>query len=290
MKTNNRLLNNFLLGLKSKGKSQNTIDNYELDIIQLIKYLLHTRNANNSIDELDKDFFNSIQYQELEFYTNHLTEKGNVETTRARKIASTREFFKYLKKLGFINNNPALELETPKLPKTNPKFLNVQESKDMLKSVKGRNKERDFAIITLFLNLGLRVSELVNIDTTDIKDGMVRVIRKGNEEKYLPLNQACVDAINKYKEVRPETGEKALFLSERKGRINTNTVRYMTEKYGDINPHGCRHSCFTNLLSTGKVNIRQIQELANHKSITTTSMYTHITEEEMKSTVNANPY
>lgn len=292
MKTDNRLLNNFLLYLKStKGRSQNTINSYEQDIIQLLKYLQQTKSGDNSIDNLDADFFNTIQYQDLEFFINYLTEKNSAASTRARNISAMREFFKYLKnKIKVIDNNPALELETPKLPKTNPRYLTLQESKDMLKAVDGRNKERDFAIVTLLLNLGLRVSELVNIDITDIKDDRVRVIRKGNEEKYLPLNKACSYAINQYLKVRPEIYEEALFLSEQGNRMDTNTVRYLTEKYGNINPHGCRHSCFSNLLRTGKVNIRQIQELANHKSINTTSIYTHITEDEIKSAVEANPY
>lgn len=290
MKTENRLLNNFLLQLKSKGKSQNTINGYEIDIVQLLNYIRKTKQLTVSIDTFDKELFSSIEYQDLEFYMNYLTGEGEAESTRARKTTSIREFFKYLTKIKIITINPALDLETPKIPKKNPKFLNLQESKNMLKAINGRNQERDYAIVTLFLNLGLRVSELVGINTTDIKDGMVRVIRKGNEEKFIPLNQYCIAAINDYLVVRPECDSKALFLSERKQRMDVKTVRYMTEKYGNINPHALRHACFSNLLSTGKVNLRQIQELANHKNLQTTSLYTHITEDEMKATVNANPY
>lgn len=276
------LLNNFLLYLESaKGSSKNTIKNYELDIKELINYL-----SEKNIKDIQ-----DIDYKELEFFVNHLTKKGNSPSTRARKISSIKGFFNYINdKLKITDGSPATELECPKLPKRNPKFLNIQQSKKMLGNIIGRNKERDEAIIILFLNLGLRVSELVNIDITDIKDSTIRLIRKGNEEKYLPLNNSCIHSINKYLKVRPKVDINALFISEQGKRINTNTVRYLTKKYGDINPHGLRHSCFSNLLTTGKVNIKQIQELANHKSIVTTSLYTHITGEEMRNTVDSNPY
>jgi site-specific recombinase XerD len=290
MKSENKLLNNFLLALKSKGRSQNTITSYEIDNIQLLNYIREIRHIEASIDTFDKEFFNSVEYQDLEFYMNYLTGKNEAESTRARKTTSIKEFYKYLKKIKAIDDNVAMDLESPKIPKKNPKFLNLQESKDMLKAVDGRNKERDFAIVTLFLNLGLRVSELVGIDITDIKDGMVRVIRKGNEEKYLPLNNSCIDAINEYLKVRKNIENVALFISERNNRISVKEVRYLTYKYGNINPHGLRHACFSNLLSTGKVNLRQIQELANHKNLNTTSLYTHITGSEMRATVDANPY
>jgi integrase/recombinase XerD len=290
MKTENRLLNNFLLALQSKEKSPNTIISYESDNIQLLNYIRKTRNITESIDTFDKDFFNSIEYTDLEFYINYLTSEKEAPSTRARKTSAIKEYFKYLKKIKVITINPALDLETPKIPERSPKYKNVQECKTMLQSIEGRNKERDTAIVTLFINLGLRVSELVGIDVNDIKDNIVRVLRKGNEEKNMRLNIQCIDAINKYLEVRPNVENKALFLSERKQRISVDTVRYMTEKYGDINPHALRHSCGTNLLSTGKVNIRDIQDLLNHKNIQTTVRYTHLTEDDMQNTVDANPY
>jgi integrase/recombinase XerD len=296
MKTNNKLLNNFLLSLNSKGKSQNTINSYKIDLIYFLKYMRKTKykesaNIENiEIDNLDKEFFNKIDYIDLEFYMNHLTEEEKAASSRARKTSSLREFFKYLKKVNVITNNPALELETPKIPKRNPKFLNLQECKNSITNVIGEYKERDVAIITLFLNLGLRVSELVGIDLTDIKDDKVRVIRKGNEEQYLPLNQACITAINNYLQVRPKIeGENALFISERKKRVCVKTVERITNKYAKINPHALRHSFASNLLNTGKVNLRQIQQLLNHKNISTTAIYTHITDKEIVDAVNANP-
>lgn len=293
MKTNNRLLNNFILSLKSKGRSKNTIIAYENDVIQLLQYLNQNKNNNDDIYSLDQDFFQSVSYQDLEFYSNHLTQIGDSESTRARKITSIREFFKYLMKVKATTINPAFDLEIPKIPERNPTFLNVQESKKMLNGIDeydSCNKERDYAIVTLLLNLGLRVSELIGINISDIKDNRVRIIRKGNEEKYLPLNDTCINAINTYLTIRPKVNDDALFLSTKNKRISVKAVRYLTHKYGNINPHALRHSCFTNLLNTGKVNIRQVQELANHKNIVTTSRYTHITNEEMKATVAANPY
>lgn len=293
MKTENRLLNNFLLALKSKGRSQNTINSYEIDNVQLLNYIKETRNLTAFIDTFDKEFFNSIEYQDLEFYMNYLTgkKKPDLESTRARKVASIRAFFKYLtNKLKVISINSALELEAPEIPERNIKYKNTEECKAMLKNVNGRNKERDLAIITLFINLGLRVSELVGIDVTDVQGNNVRVLRKGNKEKNMKLSEHCIDAINNYLKVRPITNEKALFISERGNRISVKQIRYLTYKYGDINPHALRHSCATNLLGTGKVNIRQVQELLNHTNIQTTVRYTHITESEMQETVDANPY
>lgn len=291
MKTENRLLNNFLLALKSKGRSQNTINSYEIDNIQLLNYMRETRHITASIDTFDKEFFNSVEYQDLEFYMNHLTQKEEAESTRARKVASIRAFFKYLtNKLKVITVNPSLELEAPAIPEKTIKYKNIEECKTMLQNINGRNEERDLAIITLFINLGLRVSELVGIDVTDIQGNNVRVLRKGNKEKNMKLSEHCIDAINNYLKVRPITNEKALFISEKGNRISVKQIRYLTYKYGDINPHALRHSCATNLLSTGKVNIRKVQELLNHKNIQTTVRYTHITEDEMQETVDANPY
>ena len=291
MKTNNKLLNNFLLNLKSRGKSPNTIKGYENDLVQMIKYT----SKQNNINELDSEFFNKVTYQDLEYYVNYLTEIGNSPSTRSRKISSLKEFFKYLTdKIKIIKENPSIELELPKIPVRQPKFLNVKESRDMVNLIDGRNYERDKAITTLFLNLGLRVSELTSLNIDNIKDGYIKFIRKGNEEKILYLNDKCIKALNQYLNIRnsylTKGDNNALFLSERGNRIHPNTIRYMTDKYGSINPHGIRHSCFTNLLNTGKVNIRQIQELANHKNLTTTSRYTHITSEQIRNAINLNPY
>lgn len=290
MRANNRLLNNFLLSLNSKGKSQNTIDSYERDLIYFLKYMKKVKlKEDDTIDDLDKDFMNKIDYTDLEFYMNHLTEENMTASTRARKTSSLKEFFKYLKKIKVIDNNPALELEIPKIPRRNPKFLNLQECENVLKNIEGENKERDLAIITLFLHLGLRVSELRGINLTDIKEDKVRVIRKGNEEKYMPLDRECIRVINDYLDVRPKSEDEALFLSERKKRIHRNTIAYITSKYANINPHSLRHSFATNLLNTGKVNLRQVQELLNHKNISTTSIYTHVTDKEIVDAINENP-
>jgi integrase/recombinase XerD len=298
MKTDNKLLNNFLLSFNSKGKSQNTITGYETDLIHFLKYIKKAKFKENTpienieIDNIDRDFMNKIDYIDLEFYMNHLTEENKAESSRARKVSSIKEFFKYLKKINVITNNPSLELETPKIPKRNPKFLNLQESKKAITNVDGKYKERDIAIITLFLNLGLRLSELVGIDITDIKDNSVRVIRKGNEEKFMHLNQVCITAINNYLAVRPEIkGEdvNALFISRNKRRITTQAVEDITAKYAGVNPHALRHSFSTNLLNTGKVNLRTLQELLNHKNLATTSIYTHVTNKEAVEALDLNP-
>lgn len=274
----NELLQEFLAYMRRKEKSNNTIKNYDCDLTKLIDYL----NAKNL----------SITEVKLRHLENYLATIKSKASSMNRYISSIQSFFKYLKKMEIIDNNPSLEIERPEIPKRNPKILNLQECKDAITNIDGAYKERNTAIITLFLNLGLRVSELREINLTDINTNSIRVLRKGNEEQVLPLNQACITAINNYLAVRPKIEGKdanALFVSERKKRISVKMIENITDKYAGINPHSLRHSCFSNLLNTGKVNLRQIQELANHKNINTTTIYTQITGKEMMDAVNANP-
>jgi integrase/recombinase XerD len=275
------LLQDFLTYMKSKKKSNNTIKGYNSDLTKFIEYIT-TKNL--PITEI-----------KLKHLENYLATIDAKESSMNRYISSIQSFFKYLHKMDIIDNNPSTDLERPEIPKRNPKVLNLQESKNAIKNVEkidGKYKERDIAIMTLFLNLGLRVSELRGIDITDIKENSIRLIRKGNEEQVLPLNQACITAINNYLTVRPEIEGKdsnALFISRNKQRMTIQAIEDITKKYAGINPHSLRHSMACNLLGTGKVNLRQIQELLNHKNISTTQIYTHITGKEMMDAVNANP-
>jgi integrase/recombinase XerD len=301
MKTENRLLNNFLLALKSKGRSQNTINSYEIDNIQLLNYIREQRHIAASIDTFDKDFFNSIEYTDLEFYMNYLTAEGEAESTRARKTTSIREFFKYLTKIKVITINPAMDLETPKIPERKPVYLDLEEAKKLLNSVfkknnHNRNKERDYAILTIFLNCGLRREEMTLIDIDHIKGDVLTVIGKGNKERKVTLNTACVKAIEQYIMVRPETEEKALFLSERKQRMDDKSIYVLVKKYLEkagldtekYSPHKLRHTAGTLMYKYGN-DIRAIQEILGHGQISTTQIYTHIDNEQQRKVVNANP-
>lgn len=234
----------------------------------------------------------------MSFVSNN---RSNSSYARARKVASLKSFFKYLtNKAKLIDKNPALELESPKIVKRLPRYLNIDESKQLLSSVDGQYSARDYAILTLFLNCGLRLSELVGINLNNIKNNTLTVIGKGDKERMIPLNAACIQAIDNYKKVRPVEGVKdknALFLSERKQRISKSTVQYIVKKYitsAGLDPkrystHKLRHTAATLMYRYGQVDIRSLQELLGHESISTTEIYTHLDEQQLRNAVDSNP-
>ena len=219
-----------------------------------------------------------------------------------------RVFFAYLsQKAKLIEKNPAQNLETPKLERRLPKYLSLEDSKKLLEvssNEDNRNKERDYAIITLFLNCGMRLSELVGINIKDInfENCKLNVIGKGNKERTIYLNNACMNAINSYLRVRPTNKVKydsknALFLSERYERISNRTVQYIVKKELmlaglDVNKysvHKLRHTAATLMYQYGNVDIRALQELLGHESISTTEIYTHVANSQVRNAVESNP-
>ena len=210
-----------------------------------------------------------------------------------------------------IDSNPAQNLETPKLDKRLPKYLSLDDSKKLLNVTvndeSDENKERDYAIITLFLNCGLRLSELIGINLQDINfdDYKLTVIGKGNKERTIYLNKACINAIKDYIKVRPTEGvkndskasNKALFLSKRRERISNRTVQYIVEKElrkagqdtSKYSSHKLRHTAATLMYQYGEVDIRALQEILGHKSISTTEIYTHVSNEQARDAIERNP-
>ena len=210
-----------------------------------------------------------------------------------------------------IDNNPAQNLETPKLDKRLPKYLSLDDSKKLLTVTENDEsdeiKERDYAIITLFLNCGLRLSELIGINLQDINfdDYKLTVIGKGNKERTIYLNKACINAIKDYIKVRPTEGvkndskasNKALFLSKRRERISNRTVQYIVEKElrkagldtSKYSTHKLRHTAATLMYQYGEVDIRALQEILGHKSISTTEIYTHVSNEQARDAIERNP-
>lgn len=210
-----------------------------------------------------------------------------------------------------IDSNPAQNLETPKLDKRLPKYLSLDDSKKLLtvtvNDESDENKERDYAIITLFLNCGLRLSELIGINLQDINfdDYKLTVIGKGNKERTIYLNKACINAIKDYIKVRPTEGvkndskasNKALFLSKRRERISNRTVQYIVEKElrkagldtSKYSTHKLRHTAATLMYQYGEVDIRALQEILGHKSISTTEIYTHVSNEQARDAIERNP-
>jgi site-specific recombinase XerD len=263
--------------------------------------------SNFSIDTLKK-----IELNDIHSFVSYLAVNNKSKaSTRARKISTIRIFFKYLvNKANILKENPAQNLETPKLDKRMPKYLSLDDSKKLLdvsSNEDNRNSERDFAITTLFLNCGMRLSELVgiNINNIDFSECKMTVIGKGNKERTIYLNSACMRAINKYMAVRPKQGikkdskdsDKALFLSERKERISNRTVQYIiykelkeagldSQKYS---VHKLRHTAATLMYQYGNVDIRALQELLGHESISTTEIYTHVSNDQVRHAVENNP-
>ena len=209
-----------------------------------------------------------------------------------------------------IETNPAQNLETPKMERRMPKYLSLDDSKKLLNVTANEddeNKERDFAIITIFLNCGLRLSELISINVKDIdfSENKLNVIGKGNKERTIYLNKACIDAIKDYLSVRPTEGlkndskssNKALFLSKRRERISNRTVQYIVEKElrkagldtSKYSVHKLRHTAATLMYQYGNVDIRALQELLGHESISTTEIYTHVSNEQVRNAVEVNP-
>lgn len=298
------------------NKSPNSIKEYNYDLVNFLKFIkiefkLTDEKDYSKIDisDLSLDVIKKITLEDIHKYISYMaTELRSKPATRARKVSTIRIFFKYLSnKAKLIEVNPAQNLETPKLEKRIPKYLSLDESKKLLEVVQSddnRNSERDYAIITLFLNCGMRLSELVNINIKDItfSESKLNVIGKGNKERTIYLNKACVSAINEYLLVRPKEGIKydskdALFLSERRERISNRTVQLIVKKELlkaglDINKysvHKLRHTAATLMYQYGNVDIRALQELLGHESISTTEIYTHVDNSQIRNAVESNP-
>lgn len=306
-------LNSFLdYNITILNKSPNSVKEYNYDIANFLKFIKSGKKTDFKdidISSMTIDELKNISLEDIHAYIAYMAASLNSKpTTRARKVSSIRVFFTYLsRKAKIIENNPAQDLETPKLGKRIPKYLSLDESKKLLEisqDENNRNNKRDFAITTLFLNCGMRLSELVGINISNINfsECKLNVIGKGNKERTIYLNKACINAINDYLECRPKVSVKydskdALFLSERKERISNRTVQTIIKKELlkaglDINKysvHKLRHTAATLMYQYGEVDIRALQELLGHESISTTEIYTHVDNIQVRNAVESNP-
>lgn len=311
-------LNSFLdYSITILNKSPNSVKEYNYDLAMFLKYIMMRYKLtkeedykNIDISEFDISTLKKISLDDIHAFVSHLAvENKSKAATRARKVSTIRIFFKYLtEKERVLKINPAQNLETPKLDKRVPKYLSLDDSRkllDIAADENNKNKERDFAIITLFLNCGLRLSELVGINTKDIdfNECKLTVIGKGNKERTIYLNKACMNAINDYLVIRPQgkkdaqNSNKALFLSERHTRISRRTVQHIVEKElwaagldsKKCSVHKLRHTAATLMYQYGNVDIRALQELLGHESISTTEIYTHVENSQVRQAVESNP-
>lgn len=307
------------------NKSPNSIKEYNYDIAHFLKYIKYRYRMTNVRDkneiktieifDMSLNDINKITLEDIHGFLSYLKDTYDSKpATLARKASTIRIFFKYLyNKTHKINQNPAEDLENPKQEKRLPKYLTLEQSKQLLEvasspkpTAKGNhdNSVRNYAIITLFLNCGMRLSELVGINIKDIsfEDNKLNVIGKGNKERAIYLNEACQKAVKAYLEVRPHdsvdyNSRDALFLSEQKKRISRRMVQQIVKdelflagidqkKYS---VHKLRHTAATLMYKYGNVDIRALQELLGHESIATTQIYTHVDNDQIRTAVEKNP-
>lgn len=315
-------INDFLAYLSTiKGKSPKTVHEYYLDLRLFFRYIKQKRGLTGdtpfneiSIADIDNAFLQTITlsdaYDFLMYTVQERPKHSNSEnsaiglmaTSRARKVSSLRSFFKYLTdKAHVLAHNPIQNLEYPSVRRSLPKYLTADESIDLLNAVDGQFKERDYCILTLFLNCGLRVSELCGLNISDIKENKIRVLGKGDKERVLYLNEACIDAINDYlphrlqpKPTAPNAN--ALFVSRQHNRIRKTTVELLVKKYlamagldaSKYSAHKLRHTAATLMYKNG-VDVRTLQDLLGHDNLNTTMIYTHIDNADLMSAAEKNP-
>lgn len=299
-----------------KNRSATTVEQYCLDLRLFFKFMFYKLNNISSalienedvtmdISVFDDNFYNTVTLGDAyEFLAYCRNERENKEKARARKVSSLRAFFKYLRMNGIIEDNPMINLDSPKLSKNLPKYLNVEQAKKLLSVIDGANRERDYCIVTLLLNCGMRLSELVSLDynkiTFDGDSASIIITGKGSKQRTVYLNHACVAAINAYMRVRTKDGVKdrnALFLSNRHTRISPKTVQHMVDVYLEkagfggmgFSVHKLRHTAATLMYQTGKVDVLALKEILGHENLNTTQIYTHLLDEQLKKAVEANP-
>ena len=303
-----------------RGHSKNTVDEYYLDLRTFFRYLKLSRGLvprtteleDISISDIDVSFISKVTLAEIYDFLSFLSrdrvkqpnsaepEFGLTASSRARKIAAIRSFFKYMTvKAKLLEENPVQDLDSPKLPKTLPRYLTLEESQRLLSAVDGSNKERDYCILCIFLNCGLRISELVGMNVNDYRGDNLRVIGKGNKERTVYLNDACRAALDAWLDVRRNlvpARVSAMFLSNRRTRISVDSVQVMVKKYlkkagldaSLYSTHKLRHTAATLMLQNG-VDVRTLQEVLGHENLNTTQIYTHIDNAELRTAAAANP-
>lgn len=296
-----------------KGKSSRSVEGYYIDLRTFFRYMLLVRGIApkdtefNKIDisAADIELVRSVTISDLYAFMVYCKDELNNNTaTRARKTSTLRIFFKYMSvQTHQIPTNPAELLESPKVKQSLPKHLTLENSLELLNSVDGANERRDYCILTLFLNCGLRLSELCGLNLSDISsDGIMTVTGKGNKERAVYLNDSCLSAVKAYLAVRPNEGivatdRNALFISRNHRRISPKTVQHIVKthlaKAGlsgmGFSTHKLRHTAATLMYQHGNVDIRVLKDILGHANLGTTQIYTHVSDAQIKRAVDANP-
>ncbi|NBI09359.1 tyrosine recombinase XerC [Colidextribacter sp. OB.20] len=293
-----------------QGHSRKTVDEYYLDLRNFFRFLKQSKNLVSkdaplddiSIADADISLVRDVTLTDIYSYMNYLSrDRGLNNTSRARKVATIRSFYKYLtNKAKLLETNPVQDLDSPHLKKSLPKYLNLEESIDLLDNVDGKNASRDYCILTLFLNCGLRISELVGLNKTDVRGDQLRVLGKGNKERVLYLNDACQQALEDWMTERDTltlVDQNALFVTlQNRRRISTAAVHKLVKKHlaaagldsSQYSSHKLRHTAATLMLQNG-VDVRTLQEVLGHDHLNTTQIYTHVDNDDLRAAARANP-
>ncbi len=300
-----------------QNRSLQTVEQYKIDLMLFFKYIICSRKSKSfsdgeydstDISGVDIQLSKSVTTAEIYAFLKYsMSERGNKASARARKLSAIKGYYKYLcVTRRYFSDNPAKDIESPHTKAALPKFLTLEEALTLLQAVNddesSKTRQRDYAIITLFLNCGMRLSELVGINLTSIDPDLrlLRVVGKGNKERIVYLNGACKEAISEYLSVRSrgEIKEKnALFLSSRGVRISNKTVQWMIYKYLDraglgyrkLSTHKLRHTAATLMYQSGQVDIRVLKDILGHEQLNTTQIYTHVSNAGMEDAMSHNP-
>ena len=303
-----------------KGQSPRTIAEYYLDLRMFFRFLMLMRNdmpINTPLEDIpikniDIEFIRNITTSDVFDFLSYLandrplnpestaTDYGIEPASRSRKLSAIKSFFKYLTvRTKQLQENPVADLEYPKLRKSLPRYLTLEQSSALLRSVEGQNEKRDYAILMLFLNCGIRRSELVGLNLTDVYEDRIRVVGKGNKERFVYFGSACRKAIDAYLPERYKkvlSDNRALFGSRDNNRISITAVHRLVKKAllqagldsTQFSAHKLRHTAATMMLSGG-VDVKTVQEVLGHENLNTTQIYTHIENTELKIAAEANP-
>lgn len=302
-----------------QGCSRKTVEEYLLDLRTFIRYIIASRSGispeSEKFEDIDisvagTEFFKSVKTSEIyEFLLYTSTVRQNMWAAKSRKLSAVKAIYRYLiVKRGMQFENPAANIESPKPKKTLPKFLSLEESLMLLDTIKNDksspNRLRDYTIVTLFLNCGMRLAELVGINLSDIDRELrsLRVLGKGNKERIIYLNSACQSALTEYlewrlREERARLADKALFLSNRNKRISDKMVQKIVYKYLDMagleskhySVHKLRHTAATLMYQSGEVDVRVLKDILGHEQLNTTQIYTHVSNAAMSAAMEKNP-
>ena len=315
------LIRDFLIYHETiQGHSPKTVDEYYLDLRNFFRYMKIVKQLvpktaefdHISISDIDLDFIRSVRLSDIYAYMSFLSRdrlrnakcptqgRGLQASSRARKGATIRSFYKYLtNKAKLLEENPVQDLDSPRQKRTLPRYLTLDEAVQLLEAISGKNSERDYCIITLFLNCGLRISELCALNLSDIQGEQLRVLGKGNKERILYLNIACQNALEDWLKIRSSMkliDKNALFISKTYTRVTTNGIHYMLKQRlkasgldsTKYSAHKLRHTAATLMLQNG-VDVRTLQEMLGHEQLNTTQIYTHVTNETLRAAAQANP-